>query len=446
MQTTRLSGTDYHNSLIRELERFDPEIFGRLNEEYERLQNTLQLIASESYASRPVLAALGSVAQNKTTEGYPGKRYHAGSQVVDDIERSAIERAKRVFKANHANVQPLSGSIANIISYSAMLDPHDRVLSLGLDQGGHLSHGASVSATSKFYEFGHYVVDPETFLLDYDQIREIAREYKPKLIVCGASAYPRAIDFKKFREIANDVGAYLMADISHISGLVIGEAHQSPIDFAHVTTTSTYKPGGPRGGLILLGNDFEISVGESKTPLWKLIDRSNFPGVQSTPDMGVVAAKAVFFKEAGTKEYRELQYTIIRNAQKLAKELEKRGYFILTGGTDNHMVLIDVTKSVDGLTGYIAEKSLEKCGIAVNKNSLPYDKNISAVASGIRLGTPSVSKRGMDEEEMTLIAETIDHVLTRVKPISDRKYELADETETSVKILIADLCNRFPIL
>jgi len=352
----QISSRQYHESIFDALKKQDGQIYDLINREYERLQNTLQLIAAENQCSKAVLAALGSVVQNKTTEGFPGARFHGGCEFVDDIEILAANRAKETFRAQYANVQPHSGTAANQIVLTALLDSGDRILSLGLDQGGHVSHGDRISFGGKFFEVENYYLDRENFILDYNAIRDQAIEFKPKLIICGASAYSRLIDFKKFRRIADEVGAYLMADISHIAGLVIAGAHPSPIDEAHFTTTSTYKPGGPRGGLILMGRDYDskISVSGKQTSLWRLVQKTTFPGVQGTPYLNNVAAKAVFFKETLSDDYRATQFRIVENAKSLSNNLVELGYEVLTGGTDNHMVLVNVANFREGLTGVIA--------------------------------------------------------------------------------------------
>ena len=442
-----ISSQEYHEGIFAALKEQDKQIYDLIIREYERLQNTLQLIAAENQCSRSVLAALGSIVQNKTTEGFPGARYHGGCEVVDDMEELAAARARETFGARYANVQPHSGTNANQIVMTAMLERGDKVLSLGMDQGGHVSHGASVSFTGKFFDVENYYVDRETFVLDYDAIREKAAAFRPRLIICGASAYSRVIDFQKFRRIADEVGAYLMADISHIAGLVIAGAHPSPVDEAHFTTTSTYKPGGPRGGLILMGRDYDktINVSGKQKPLWKHIQKTTFPGVQGTPYLNNVAAKAVFFKETLSDEYRARQFKIVENAGRLTDDLMKLGYDVLTGGTDNHMALVNVAKFRDGMTGVIAQKCLEDCGIIVNMNRLPYDTKSMAVASGVRLGTPIVTKNGMGAAEMHSISELIDAVLKGVKVVTNSEYRIDESLSREVRNKVKQLCGRFPM-
>ena len=447
MFSGKLSSQAFHEDIFSALKDNDSRVYELITKEYERLQSTLQLIAAEGQCSRSVLAALGSVIQDKTTEGFPGARYHGGCEFVDEVERLAASRAREAFGAQYANVQPHSGTGANQIILAAILGRGDRVLSLGLDQGGHLSHGAKVSFSGKFFDIENYYVDEDTFLLDYDAISRQAHEVKPKLIICGASAYSRTIDFKKFREIADSVGAYLLADISHIAGLVMAGAHPSCVDYAHFTTTSTYKPGGPRGGLIVMGKDYEskIKVGDRDIALWEHIEKTTFPGMQGTPYLNNVAAKAVFFKETLSDEYRARQFKIIENAKALAGSLAGMGYDVVTGGTDIHMVLVNVGNLSEGLTGLAGQKCLEECGIIVNKNRLPYDKKSAAVTSGVRLGTPIVTKNGMGLTEMESISALIDVVLKEVKVKSDSEYEIDKSLRDEVRDQVKQLCGRFPM-
>ncbi len=482
-----LNSEQYHQDLSGILEAADREVYQLLTKEYDRQQNTLQLIAAENQCSRAVLAALGSVVQNKTTEGFAGARFHGGCEVVDCLETLAISRAREVFKARYANVQPHSGTGANQIVITALLEKGDRILSQAMDQGGHVSHGAPVSFAGKFFEIEHYCVRPDTFLLDYDAIREQALRFRPKLLICGASAYARTIDFARFRAIADEVGAYLMADISHISGLVAAGAHPSPVDHAHFTTTSTYKPGGPRGGLILMGRDFDTpfriadcgpgsksgvttlrirsdtplqseirnpqSAIARSVPLWERIEKNTFPGFQGTPSLNNIAAKAVFFKEMLSAEYRDWQFGIVENAKILAEEFLRRGYDVLTGGTDNHMFLVNVANfrpqresaPSNKLTGFIAQHCLEDCGIIINMNRLPYDSHSPRITSGMRLGTPIVTKNGMGRPEMHTVAQWVDDVLTRVEIQGDRQYHLDPAFQNEIKEHVQELCARFPM-
>jgi glycine hydroxymethyltransferase len=474
-----LNSEQYHRSLPSVLEATDGEVYQLLTKEYDRQQNTLQLIAAENQCSRAVLAALGSVVQNKTTEGFIGARFHGGCEVVDCLEALAISRAKEVFQAKYANVQPHSGTGANQIVITALLEKGDRILSQAMDQGGHVSHGAPVSFAGKFFDVEHYRVRQDTFLLDYDAIRTQALRFRPKLLICGASAYSRTIDFARFRAIADEVGAYLMADISHISGLVAAGAHPSPVDHAHFTTTSTYKPGGPRGGLILMGRDFDSAfhipdgglgpksggttlrvrgdgpvrpeVRDPKPatgrtmPLWERIEKNTFPGFQGTPCLNNIAAKAVFFKEMLSAEYHDRQFGIVANAKTLAEEFLHMGYDVLTGGTDNHLFLANVANFRGGLTGFIAQHCLEDCGIVVNMNRLPYDTHNARITSGMRLGTPIVTKNGMGAKEMHVISRLVDSVLTRVEIQGDRQYRLDPAFQSEVKEHVQELCTKFPM-
>ncbi len=470
-----LSPQGYHEGIFGALAESDAEVYELITKEYERLSNNLQLIAAENLCSRAVLAALGSVIQNKTAEGFPGARLHGGCEVVDDVERLAIARVKEAFGAKYVNVQPHSGTTANLIVLTALLKPGDKsaknmadkILSMGLGQGGHYSHGSRTSVIGKFFDVENYNVDKETFLLDYDAIREQTIKSKPKLIICGASAYSRTIDFQRFREIADEVGAYLLADISHIAGLVIAGAHPSPINYAHFTTTSTYKPGGPRGGLILMGKDYDtkakLPMVEFRLPisnrisniqnrksndiaLCEIIDKATFPGAQGTPYLNNIAAKAVFFKETLSEEYKARQFKIIENAKKLASSLLDSGYDVLTGGTDNHMILVNVSNFREGLTGVTAQKCLEDCGIVANKITLPYDRYSDTITSGIRLGTPIVTRNGMGEKEMAEIALLIDTVLKKVKIISETEYELDESFKNQSRESVMQLCSKFPMV
>lgn len=437
----------YHQGLPEALKRSDEQVYRLVEAEYDRLQNTLQLIAAENQCSRAVLAALGHIVQNKTTEGFVGRRFHGGCEVVDSLEQLAIDRAKQVFGAQYANVQPHSGTSANQIVLTALLDSGDRILSLAMDQGGHVSHGAQVAFAGKFFEIEQYRVDPESFLLDYEAIAEQARRFRPKLLICGASAYARIIDFERFRTIADDVGAFLMADISHISGLIAAGVHPSPVDAAHFTTTSTYKPGGPRGGLILMGRDAQMpfAVGGKTVPLCERIEKATFPGFQGTPCLNNVAAKGVFFREMLSDEYQSRQAKIIENAQVLADAFADLGYGVLTGGTDNHMFLVNVAHFRDGLTGLIAQHCLEDCGIIVNMNRLPYDSRSASVTSGMRLGTPIVTRNGMGQAQMEQIARLVDNVLRGVEIIDAKHYHLDNTLQSETRQYVRDLCVRFPL-
>ena len=447
MLLEKLSSQGYHEGIFSALREQDSDVYELITKEYERLQNSLQLIAAANQCSRAVLAALGSVVQNKTAEGFPGARYHGGCEVVDDVEKLALDRAKDAFGAKYANVQPHSGSQANQIVLAVLLERGDKVLSLGVEQGGHPSHGGPGSLAGKFFKIENYHVDKTSFLLDYDAIREQAVKVKPKLIMCGASAYARKIDFKRFRKIADSVGAYLLADISHIAGLIMAGAHPSPIDYAHFTTTSTYKSGGPRGGLILMGKDYDLQtkVSGRDMPLWKYIQDATFPGVQGTPYFNHIAAKAVFFKETLSDEYKARQFKIIENAKRLASDLLELQYDVLTGGTDNHMILINMENSREALTGATAQKCLEDCGIIVDMMKLPYDGKPASITSGIRLGTPIVTKNGMGTNEMDSISVLIDTVLRAVEIISDTQYKISESVKNETRDKAKELCSKFPM-
>jgi len=447
MSFDKRSFEEYHEGQFGALREADAQVYELITEEYERLQNSIELLAAENQCSRAVLAALGSVVQNKTAEGFPGARLHGGCEVVDGVERLAVARAKEAFGARYANVQPHSGTGANQIVITAVLETGDKILSLGSEQGGHYSHGDAASFTGKFFDVENYYVDKRTFLLDYDSIRDKAIKVKPKLIICGASAYVRTIDFKKFREIADEVGAYLLADISHISGLVMAGAHPPSVEYAHFTTTSTYKPGGPRGGLILMGGNCEkkIKVQGKDIPLWKHLENTTFPGMQGTPYLNHITAKAVFFKEMLADEYKTRQFKIIENAKKLAGDLLDLGLDVLTKGTDNHMILLNAGNSREGLTGVTAQKCLEECGIIIDRMLLPYDKRPSTITSGIRLGTPIVTKNGMGTAQMRSIAELIEAVLKRVEIVSETEYKIDSSFRERIRAKVTELCDKFPM-
>lgn len=380
---------------LDELQNVDPEIMTLIKEETARQNNKIELIASENFVSKAVMAAMGSTLTNKYAEGYPGKRYYGGCEVVDKIEDLARERAKKLFGAEHANVQPNSGSQANQAVFFAALSVGDTVMGMNLNHGGHLTHGSPVNMSGKNYHVVSYGVDPETEMIDYDNVREIALENKPKMIIAGASNYSRVIDFKKFREIADEVGAYLMVDMAHIAGLVAAGLHPSPVPYAHFVTTTTHKTlRGPRGGMILCDNEHA-----------KMIDKAIFPGIQGGPLMHVIAGKAVCFKEALEPEFKVYQEQIIKNAKALANSLMAKGMRIVSGGTDNHVMSLDVRNM--NVTGKEAEHMLDEIGITCNKNTIPFDPASPNVTSGVRLGTPAVTTRGMKEKDMEEIADII---------------------------------------
>lgn len=408
----------------KKLEFSDPDVYSAIHKEKEREREKILLIASENYASPAVLEAQGSIFTNKYAEGYPNKRYYGGCEYADIVENLAIERAKKLFGAEHVNVQPHSGSQANMAVYFAFLKPGDTILGMNLSHGGHLSHGASVNFSGMLYKNVPYGVSRETGLIDYEEVRRLALENKPKMILVGASAYSRTLDFKTFSGIAKEVGAYLTADIAHIAGLVAAGLHPSPVPYADFVTTTTHKTlRGPRGGMIMCRAQYA-----------KAVDKMIFPGIQGGPLVHVIAAKAVAFNEALRAEFRDYQEKVIRNARKLAGELVDRGFRIISGGTDNHLMLVDLTTK--GITGKEAEEALDKAGITVNKNAIPYDDRPPAVTSGMRLGTPSVTTRGMGEAEMAEIADIIEVVL---------QNKASDEKLAALRKRAEDICKRFPI-
>ncbi len=407
------------------LKTLDPELTSSIEKERCRQEEGLELIASENYTSQAVMQAQGSILTNKYAEGYPQKRYYGGCEFVDEIEQLTIDRAKKLFNCQYANVQPHSGSQANMACYFAALQPRDKVLGMDLAQGGHLTHGSPVNFSGKLFNVIPYGLNPETETLNYELVAEIAHREKPKMIIAGASAYPRAIDFKKFREIADEVGAYLMVDMAHIAGLVAAELHASPLQHAHFVTTTTHKTlRGPRGGLILT-NDEELA---------KKINFNIFPGIQGGPLEHVIAAKAVAFKEALEPSFKTYQEQVVKNAQRLAGSLSTKGMEIVSGGTDNHLVLVK-TDSVN-LTGKEAEQALERAHITCNKNMIPNDKRSPFVTSGIRLGTPAITTRGFKEEHIDQVAEWIEKAL---------KNASHETTLAKIKKEVISLCRDFPV-
>lgn len=409
----------------RTLKMDDEEVYAALKEETKRQSEHLELIASENYVSQSVLKVTGSIFTNKYAEGYPSKRYYGGCENVDVVENLAIERLKKIYHVKFANVQPHSGSQANMGAYRAILKAGDTVMGMALDHGGHLTHGHALSFSGQDYHFVPYHVNDEGYI-DYEEVETIAKEVKPKLIVCGASAYPRAIDFKRFKEIADSVGAYLMVDMAHIAGLVAAKLHMNPCDYADIVTSTTHKTlRGPRGGIILTNNE-EIA---------KNINRNIFPGIQGGPLMHIIAAKAVCFKEALSEEFVEYQKQVIKNAQALANALIEEGFSIVSGGTDNHLLLVDVKSSV-GVTGKFAEKLLGTVNITCNKNTIPNDTEKPMITSGVRLGTPALTTRGMKEPEMKLIASFIKEAL-----VNKDNPEVLEQ----VKQKVVKLTRKFPL-
>lgn len=410
----------FHLDKIRD---FDPELCQAIEGEISRQQNKIELIASENFVSERVMEANGTPLTNKYAEGYPAKRYYGGCEWVDKAENLAIARAKEIFGAEYANVQPHSGAQANMAVFFALLTPGDTVLSMSLAHGGHLSHGSPVNMSGKYFNIVPYGVSENDNRIDYEEVRRLALEHKPKLILAGASAYPRAIDFEKFAEIAKEAGAYLMVDMAHIAGLVAAGLHQNPVPYADVVTTTTHKTlRGPRGGLIL-AKDAEFGM---------QFNKAIFPGIQGGPLMHTIAAKAVCFKEALSEEFRDYQTQIVKNAKAFADALTDKGFKLVSGGTDNHLILLDLTDT--GITGKEAEHMLDEVGITVNKNAIPFDKQSPFVTSGIRLGTPAATTRGFKEEDMCEVAELIKLTLTGF-----------EENKAEVEKRVAALCKKHPL-
>ena len=409
---------------MRHLRHTDPEIYEAIVKEYERQFYHLELIASENFTSLAVMEAQGSVLTNKYAEGLPHKRYYGGCEFVDIVEDLAIKRVKELYGAEHANVQPHSGSQANMAVYMAVLKPGDTILGMDLAHGGHLSHGAKVNFSGKIYNVVYYGLNPETELIDYDQVYRLAKEHKPKLIVAGASAYPRVIDWEKFAQIAEEVGAYLMVDMAHYSGLIAGGVYPNPVPYAHFVTSTTHKTlRGPRGGFILCKAEFA-----------KDIDKSVFPGIQGGPLMNVIAAKAVAFKEAMTEEFKRYARQVVKNAQAMAEEFMRLGFKVVSNGTDSHIVLLDLRNK--GITGKQAEEALGRANITVNKNAVPFDPLPPTKTSGIRIGTPAMTTRGMKEDEMRYIARLIAQVINNIED-SDTIEKVSKE--------VIELCQQFPL-
>lgn len=404
-----------------EITKVDPEIAGAIQDEIGRQNSHIELIASENFVSKAVMAAMGSPLTNKYAEGYPAKRYYGGCEYVDVVENLAIERAKQIFGCEYVNVQPHSGAQANMAAFFAIMNPGDTFMGMNLAHGGHLTHGSPVNLSGKYFNVVPYGVNDDGFI-DYDEVLRIAKECKPKLIVAGASAYARTIDFKKFREIADEVGAYLMVDMAHIAGLVAAGLHMSPIPYAHVTTTTTHKTlRGPRGGMILSSNEVNEKLNFNKAV---------FPGIQGGPLMHVIAAKAVCFKECLTDEYKTYQKQIVKNAAALCKALQERGFKIVSDGTDNHLMLVDLQNL--GLTGKEVEKLLDSVNITCNKNTVPNDPKSPFVTSGIRLGTPAITSRGVVESDMIIIADAI-------------KAAVIDKDNDKAIALVKDITDRYPL-
>lgn len=425
------------------LHQDDLALYELLEAEYYRQANTLIMVASSSIVDPSVLACESTVAGNVTAEGYPQKRFHAGCNIIDEIEQLAINRAKYAFKSRYANVQPHSASTANEIVMSTLLKPGDTILGMELQFGGHLTHGSKASMSGQFFHAIGYGLNDQGFI-DYEQIAQMAREVKPKLIICGATAYPRIVDFQRFREIADEVGAFLLADISHIAGLVVAGIHPSPIDHAHITTTCTHKQlYGPRGGLILMGRDAATIPSGSKRSLAEMMQRGVFPFFQGAPILNAIAAKARALAMVVTPEFKTVAERIVVDSRALAQWFIDRGYHVLSGGTDNHIVLLNVAKN--GLTGIIAEHALEESNIIVNKNRIAGDTKSATITSGIRLGTNTLALRGMGPDEMRRCAEAIHKVLSSIRVLGESQYHLDTSVRETVRADVQQLCSQFPI-
>jgi glycine hydroxymethyltransferase len=421
----------------------DPQLAGVLEREAARQAETLSLVASSSVVDPSVLVCQSSVAVNVTAEGYPGHRYHAGCAVVDDIESLAVERAKAAFGARYANVQPHTASTANYTVLSALMRPGDTMLGMELNQGGHLSHGSPAAYSGQYFRAVGYGLD-EAGVIDYAEVARLAAEHRPVVIVCGATAYPRLVDFARFRRIADSVGAHLLADISHTAGLVAAGLHPSPIEHAHITTTCTHKQlFGPRGGLILSGADADGPAPRGRGTLADFLQRAIFPFSQGAPVLNAIAAKARALAMVTTPEFRALAGRIRDDAGELARQLDRRGHTIVSGGTDNHIVLVDL--GADGMTGLVAERALEECRITVNKNRVPHDRRPALVTSGLRLGTNCLARRGLAPADMAVCADLVDRVLRAVHPTGDRTYELSTAVRDEVRFEVGRLCRAFPL-
>lgn len=406
---------------MKNLKQYDNDLYQMIEKEKNRQENNIELIASENFVSPAILEAAGSILTNKYAEGYPNRRYYGGCEYIDEIESLAIERAKKLYGCEHANVQSHSGSSANLAAYMALLEPGDKVLSMSLSEGGHLTHGSPVSFSGKLYNFIHYSLDLETELIDYDKLRELAIKEKPKMILAGASAYPRKIDFSKFREICDEVGAIFMVDMAHIAGLVAAGLHQSPVPYADVVTSTSHKTlRGPRGAFILSTEKYA-----------KAIDKSIFPGSQGGPLEHIIAAKAVAFKEAMSDDFKDYQKQVVKNAKAMEKTFIENGIRLVSGGTDNHLLLLDLTSTA--YTGKEAETMLDEVHITVNKNTIPNDKKGPVVTSGIRIGTPAMTSRGLKEEEMSYVAQLIADLL------------LDKDSKENISKKVKELTSRFPL-
>lgn len=431
------------NTITHDLAGYDPEIFEVIKKETRRQAEKLELIASENFVSYAVIQALGSTLTNKYAEGYPGKRYYGGCEYVDMAENFARDRAMQLFRAEYVNVQPHSGSQANMAVYFTLVKPGDKIMGMDLSHGGHLTHGSPVNFSGQLYNFIPYGINPETEMLDYDLIEQVAIKERPKMITVGASAYSRNIDYKKFREIADKIGAFLFADIAHPAGLIAKKLLNDPVPHCHVVATTTHKTlRGPRGGMIMIGKDFENPFGKVAPKsgrvkmMSELIDSMVMPGIQGGPLMHVIAAKAVAFKEALEDDFLEYAKQVIKNAQALANKLISYDYKVISGGTDNHLMLIDLRNK--NISGKAAEEALDSIGITCNKNSVPYDDKSPLVTSGIRLGTPALTTRGMKEAEMEIIADLINRVVTNHKDENVKKEVSKEVTELTSRFKLYD--------
>lgn len=428
---------------LSRLQWSDPELYRVLSAEHRRQAGTLSLVASSSVVDPMVLVSQATSAVNVTAEGYPGARYHAGCAVVDDIESLAIARAKRLFGAQYVNVQPHSATTANYTVLSSLLSPGDTLLGMRLEHGGHLTHGSPASYSGRYFTSVSYGLD-EDGAIDYDGVAELAALHRPKVIICGATAYPRTIDFARFRAIADEVGAYLMADVSHTAGLIVAGLHPSPIDHAHITTTCTHKQlFGPRGGLIMSGRDHDSPAPRGKGTLASFMQRAVFPYSQGAPVLGTIAAKAAAFARADTPEFRAVAQRIVETAGVIARRLGELGYEVVTGGTDNHIVLVDLRPQ--RITGLVAERALEDCHIVVNKNRVSSDRSPATVTGGIRIGTNSIAARGLTSGEAVTCANLLDQVLSSLRMLDDRHYVLDPQMPGDVIRQVTDLCAAFPL-
>ncbi|NIR53071.1 serine hydroxymethyltransferase [candidate division KSB1 bacterium] len=428
---------------IEHLYSGDPTLYGLLYEEYHRQANVLTMVAASSVVDPSVLICDSMVPVNVTAEGYPGARFHAGCKVIDKIEQLAIDRAKEAFGAQYANVQSHSATTANQVVMCRLLKPGDTLLGMELNSGGHLTHGSKASVSGQYFNaIGYGLENHER--IDYERVHRLAQEHMPKLIICGTTAYPRIIDFERFREIADEVGAYVLADITHIAGLIIAGLHPSPIDHVHFTTTCTHKQiYGPRGGLIMMGKDYDRPAPDGKGKLFEVVQKGVFPFFQGAPNLNSIAAKAKALGMVLTPEFKERMKRIVADARALARCFMEMGYHVITGGSDNHLVVVDVISN--GITGLVAEKALEDCNIVVNKNRIPGDQQSAFITSGIRIGTNSLALKGMGPEEMPMCAELIHRVLSSVRPLDDRTFELDKSVKTSIRAEVAQICKRFPI-